>query len=50
MTFEYELHEREEKVKLEMVDAMIANDIPIEKIAVISGIPQEEIQKRRTLS
>ena len=47
MTFEYELHEREEKVKLEMVDAMIANDIPIEKISVISGIPQDEIEKRR---
>ncbi len=30
-----------------MIDAMIANDIPIEKIAVISGIPQDEIAKRR---
>ena len=47
MTYEYELHEREEKVKLEMVDAMLANDIPIEKIAVISGLPLDEIQKRR---
>lgn len=47
MTYEYELHEREEKVKLEMIDAMLANDIPIEKIAVISGLPLDEIQKRR---
>ena len=30
-----------------MVDAMLANDIPIEKIAVISGFPVDEIQKRR---
>ena len=29
------------------VDAMLANDIPIEKIAVISGLPLDEIQKRR---
>ena len=36
------------ETRYEMVDAMLANDIPIEKIAVISGIPQEEIQKRRT--
>ena len=35
------------ETRYEMVDAMLANDIPIEKIAVISGIPQEEIQKRR---
>ena len=30
-----------------MVDAMLANDIPIEKIAIISGIPLDEIKKRR---
>ena len=51
MTYEFDLHESKEEgkaeAKLEMVDAMLANDIPIEKIAVISGIPQEEIQKRR---
>ncbi len=38
----------EKETKLQMVDAMLANDIPVEKIAVISGIPQEEILKRRT--
>ena len=49
MTFEYELHEREEKVKLEMVDAMIAKTkLSDEEISVVSGIPLEEIQKRRT--
>lgn len=37
------------ETKLEMVDAMLANDIPVEKISVISGLPQEEIQKRRAL-
>ena len=48
MTYEYELHEREEKVKLEMVDAMLANPkLTDEDIAVISGFPLEEIQKRR---
>ena len=48
MTFEYELHEREEKVKLEMVDAMIAKTkLSDEEISVVSGIPIEEIQKRR---
>ena len=48
MTFEYELHEREEKVKLEMVDAMFANPkLTDEDIAVISGFPIDEIQKRR---
>lgn len=48
MTFEYELHEREEKVKLEMVDAMFANPkFTDEDIAAISGIPQDEIAKRR---
>lgn len=48
MTFEYELHEREEKVKLEMVDAMIAKTkLSDEEISVVSGIPLEEIQKRR---
>ena len=48
MTFEYELHEREEKVKLEMVDAMIAKTkLSDEEISVVSGVPIEEIQKRR---
>ena len=48
MTFEYELHEREEKVKLEMVDAMFANSkLTDEDIASISGFSREEIQKRR---
>ena len=48
MTFEYELHEREEKVKLEMVDAMIAKTkLSYEEISVVSGVPIEEIQKRR---
>ena len=54
MTYEFDLHESKEEgraegiaqTKLEMVDAMLANDIPIEKIAIISGIPQEEILKR----
>ena len=55
MTFEFDLHESEEngraKAKLEMVDAMIANGkLTDEDIASISGIPQEEIQKRRTKS
>ena len=64
MTYEFDLHESKEEgraegraegkaegfaqAKLEMVDAMLANDIPIEKIAIISGLSQEEIQKRRT--
>lgn len=40
MTFEYELHEREEKAKLEMVDAMFANPkLTDEDIASISGFP-----------
>ncbi|WP_176421816.1 hypothetical protein [Fibrobacter sp. UWB3] len=37
---------KKEKPKLEMVDAMLANDIPIEKIAIISGISLDEIKKR----
>ena len=48
---EVEEEELEAKIlatKFEMVDAMFANDIPIEKIAVISGIPLEEIQKHRS--
>ena len=44
---EEELEAKIKDTKLEMVDAMIANDIPIEKIAVISGLPLDEIQKRR---
>ena len=35
------------ETKYEMVDAMLANDIPVEKIAVISGFPLDEIKKRR---
>ena len=35
------------ETRFEMVDAMLANDIPIEKIAIISGIPLDEIKKRR---
>ncbi len=42
-----ESDEKVRKAKFEMVDAMLANDIPIEKIAVISGVPQGEIEKRR---
>ncbi|WP_290761278.1 hypothetical protein [Fibrobacter sp. UBA4297] len=49
MTYEYEIHEREEKVKLEMVDAMFEKTkLTDEEISSISGIPLEEIQKRRT--
>ena len=44
---EEELEAKIKDTKLEMVDAMLANDIPIEKIAVISGFPLDEIQKRR---
>ena len=51
MTYEFDLHESKEEgraeAKLEMVDAMLANDIPVEKIVVISGFSQEEIEKRR---
>jgi hypothetical protein len=34
------------ETRFEMVDAMLANDISIEKIAIISGIPLDEIKKR----
>ena len=34
------------ETRFEMVDAMLANDIPIEKIAIISGISLDEIKKR----
>ena len=37
------------ETRLQMVDAMLANDIPVEKISAISGLSQEEIQKRRKL-
>ena len=51
MTFEYELHESKEEgraeAKLEMVDGMLANEIPIEKIIAISGFSREDILKRR---
>lgn len=46
---EEELAERIAQRDRDWVDAMIANDVPVEKIAVISGIPQEEIQKRKFL-
>lgn len=50
MTFEYDLHEREIKVKLEMIDAMFAKTkLTDEDIAVISGFPLDEIRKRRAL-
>ena len=52
MTFEYDLYESKEEgkaeAKLEMVDAMIANPkFTDEDISGISGIPVDEIQKRR---
>ena len=59
MTYEFDLHESKEEgraegkiegkaeAKLEMVDGMLANDIPIEKIIAISGFPREDILKRR---
>ena len=52
MTYEFDLHESKEEgkteAKLEMVDAMLANPkLTDEDIAVISGFPLEEIQKRR---
>ena len=52
MTYEFDLHESEEngkaKAKLEMIDAMFAKtNLTDEEIAAISGIPQEEIAKRR---
>ena len=54
MTYEYDLHESEEKGKakatLEMVDALFANGkLTDEEISDISKIPLEEIQKRRAL-
>ena len=54
MTYEYDLHESEEKGKakatLEMVDALFANGkLTDEEISNISKIPLEEIQKRRAL-
>ena len=56
MTYEFDLHESKEEgraegiaqTKLEMVDAMFANPkLTDEDIAVISGFPLDEIQKRR---
>jgi len=45
MTYEFDLHESKEEgraeAKLEMVDGMLANDIPIEKIIAISGFSRE---------
>ena len=58
MTYEYDLHESKEEgkaegkteAKFEMVDAMFANGkLTDQDIAVISGLPLEEIQKRRGL-
>jgi len=45
---EEELAEKIAARDLEWIDAMLANDIPVEKVSVISGIPPEEIQKRRS--
>ena len=40
----------EEAIKLKMVDAMLAMPkLTDEDISVVSGLPQEEIQKRRAL-
>ena len=40
----------EEEIKLKMVDAMLAMPkLTDEDISVVSGLPQEEIQKRRAL-
>lgn len=56
MTYEFDLHESKEEgraegiaqTKLEMVDAMFANPkFTDEDISSISGIPQDEIEKRR---
>ena len=63
MTYEFDLHESKEEgraegkiegkiegkaeAKLEMVDGMLANDIPIETIIAISGFSREDILKRR---
>jgi hypothetical protein len=58
MTYEFDLHESKEEGraegktegKLEMIDAMFANPkLTDEDIAVISGFPLDEIQKRRAL-
>ena len=56
MTYEFDLHESKEEGraegktegKLEMVDAMFAKTkLSDEEISAVSGIPLEEIQKRR---
>ena len=45
---EEELETKIKETKLEMVDAMLANNkLTDEEIAIISGIPLDEIQKRR---
>ena len=45
---EEELEAKIKDTKLEMVDAMLANNkFTDEEIAVISGFPVDEIQKRR---
>ncbi len=53
MTYEFDLHESKEEgraeAKLEMVDAMFAKTkLTDEEISAISGIPLDEIQKRRS--
>ena len=54
MTYEYDLHQSKEEGraegKWEMVDAMLANGIPVEKITTISGFPKEDILKRKAES
>jgi hypothetical protein len=56
MTYEFDLHESKEEgraegiaqTKLEMIDAMFAKTkLSDEEISAVSGIPLDEIQKRR---
>ena len=52
MTYEFDLHESKEEgkaeAKLEMIDAMFAKTkLSDEEISAVSGIPIDEIQKRR---
>ena len=44
---EEEIAEKIAQRDRDWIDAMLANDIPIEKISAISGVPLDEIQKRR---
>ena len=62
MTYEYDLHQSKEEGraeglvegkaegKWEIVDAMLANGIPVEKIETISGFSKEDILKRSAAS